>query len=202
MQLIQTEKEHLVRAAAVLVPVKAFADAKGRLAPVLSEAQRVRLMQNLTARVIAAAHPYDVAVVCDDDEVAKWARDLGALVIWTPTRGLNGAVRDGVDALAELGYENVIIAHGDLVAPQGLSDLLSEAAVVIVPDVRQDGTNVLIVPTAVEFTFSYGPQSFAAHLREAKHRDLSVEVIAASPLQYDVDEPSDLAGLDLAALLK
>jgi len=184
-----------------LVPVKAFADAKGRLASVLSEQERVVLIKNLTARVIAAAQPFDVAVVCDDDEVAEWSRNLGAQVIWTPTRGLNGAVRDGVDALGERGVERVIIAHGDLVAPEGLADLPNAADVVVIPDARRDGTNVLIVPAAVAFNFCYGPQSFTAHLEEATRRGLSVHIITDSALQHDVDEPSDLEGLDLSTLL-
>ena len=41
-------------------------------------------------RVLAAAHPLPVAVVCDDNEVAEWAREHGALVVWEP-----GAVSTG-----------------------------------------------------------------------------------------------------------
>ena len=185
----------------VLVPVKSFAAAKGRLAAVLTDAQRITLMKNLTARVIAAADPFDVAVVCDDDEVATWSRNHGARVIWTPTRGLNGAVRDGVDALATLGYETVIVAHGDLGSPGDLSQLSRDADLVLVPDVRHDGTNVLVISASAPFTFSYGAQSFTAHLEEAKRRGLSVQVITNSALQHDVDEPDDLEGLDLETLL-
>jgi 2-phospho-L-lactate guanylyltransferase len=159
------------------------------------------LIQNLTARVIVAAHPLDVAVVCDDEEVATWSSAQGARVIWTPTRGLNGAVRDGVDALAALGYETVIVAHGDLGSPSGLSQLSGDADLVLVPDVRHDGTNVLIISASTPFTFAYGAQSFTAHLEEAKRRGLSVNVITDSPLQHDVDEPGDLEGLDLETLL-
>jgi hypothetical protein len=201
MRLIPTNPERLNSSTVVLVPVKSFAAAKGRLAAVLTEGQRVALMQNLTARVIAAAPPFDVAVVCDDEEVATWSRNHGARVIWTPTRGLNGAVRDGLDALAALGYETVIVAHGDLGSPAGLSQLTREADLVLVPDTRHDGTNVLVISATAEFTFAYGARSFAAHLEEAKRRGLSVQVITDSALQHDVDEPGDLEGLDLDTLL-
>ena len=62
---------------AVLVPVKAFAQAKIRLAPALDAAQRSQLARAMAERVLAAAHPLPVAVVCDDVEVARWAARQG-----------------------------------------------------------------------------------------------------------------------------
>ena len=78
---------------AVLVPVKAFADAKLRLAPALPAPERSRLARAMATHVLAAARPLPVAVVCDDPAVADWARHEGALVVWEPGRGLNGAVQ-------------------------------------------------------------------------------------------------------------
>ena len=68
-------------------PVKAFHQAKRRLDPVLSEAERERLVRTMAAHVVAACAPLPVAVVCDDEEVATWAADLGATVLWEPGRG-------------------------------------------------------------------------------------------------------------------
>ncbi len=89
-----------IGARAVLVPVKAFDQAKRRLHLALSGPERADLSRAMADRVLTAAHPLPVAVVCDDNDVAEWARRRGALVIWEPGRGLNGAVEAGVDHLA------------------------------------------------------------------------------------------------------
>lgn len=180
--------------AAVLVPVKAFAAAKVRLAPALSAASRVALARSMAARVLAAAAPLPVRVACDDDEVAEWARALGASVEWTPGLGLNGAVQQGFASLGAEGFELVIVAHADLPRAVALDRLVGAAGVVtLVPDRRDDGTNVLAVPTsATGFTFAYGAGSFARHLAEAARLGLETRVERFPELQWDVDLPDDL----------
>lgn len=180
---------------AVLVPVKAFSEAKRRLSPVLTPADRVALSRRLAAGVVAAAAPLPVAVVCDDREVAGWARALGALVIWEPGQGLNGAVAAGVARLAAEGVATVVVAHGDLARPAGLTDLLvghSRSGITLVPDGRDDGTNVIVLPSRAAFGFSYGPGSFRRHLDEVAARSRSGRVVRGSDLSLDVDLPSDL----------
>ena len=80
----------------VLVPVKAFAQAKARLAVSLDPAQRAELARAMAEHVLAAARPLPVAVVCDDEDVAEWAEEQAAIVLREPGRGLNGAVEAGV----------------------------------------------------------------------------------------------------------
>ncbi|MHB8663690.1 MAG: 2-phospho-L-lactate guanylyltransferase [Acidimicrobiales bacterium] len=181
--------------AAVLVPVKAFADAKVRLAPALSIARRVELTRTMAEAVVAAAAPLPVAVVCDDVEVASWARRQGALVVWEPGRGLNGAVEAGVDRLARAGVEEVIVAHADLPHAADLAALAGTGGVTLVPDRRRDGTNVTVVPSLAGFRFSYGPGSFARHRAEADRLGLAVRVIEDPRLSFDVDLPIDLESL-------
>ena len=98
----------------VLIPVKAFGQAKRRLGSALPEQDRVQLVRSMATHVLSACTPLPVAVVCDDEEVAQWASDLGAAVMWEPGQGLNGAVRAGVRRLAEVGTEWITVAHGDL----------------------------------------------------------------------------------------
>ncbi|MEI6701434.1 MAG: 2-phospho-L-lactate guanylyltransferase [Actinomycetota bacterium] len=187
---------------AVLVPVKSFGSAKRRLQHVLSDEQREKLMRALATRVIVAAAPYPVAVVCDDEVVASWATSLGADVLWTPEFGLNGAVRAGVDALAARGVDHVVIAHGDLARPEELGTLQVGQGVTLFPDRRDDGTNVLALPTQVAFNFSYGPNSFHFHQAEAARLGLTTTIVRSTTLALDVDEPEDLEALDLSELLR
>jgi 2-phospho-L-lactate guanylyltransferase len=180
---------------AVLVPVKAFRAAKLRLAPALDAPARAELARAMATRVVEAAAPLPVSVVCDDEEVADWAAAVGASVIWRPGRGLNGAVADGVAALASIGHDFVIVAHGDLPHAVDLAWVAHFEGITLVPDRRDDGTNVVGLPTRAyaSFRFAYGPGSFARHHAEGVRIGLQVRVVREPRLAWDVDVPADLA---------
>lgn len=177
---------------AVLVPIKAFSEAKVRLATVLNAADRVALARSLAAGVIAAAGKAPVSVVCDDPEVAEWATAHGAAVIWTPARGLNAAVAEGVSALAAQGVAMVTVAHADLPLVTDLTGLGRQGTIVVAPDRRRDGTNVIAMPADCGFSFSYGAGSFRRHISEAERLGMAVEVLERGDLAWDVDVPDDL----------
>jgi 2-phospho-L-lactate/phosphoenolpyruvate guanylyltransferase len=176
----------------VLVPVKAFSDAKARLAPVLTPAERQALARWTAERVVAAAGELAVFVACDDDEVAEWATGHGATVLWHPGVGLNAAVNRSVAQLREREVRHVIVAHGDLPRPTSLAAVAAEGAIVLVPDSRSDGTNVAAVSTDAAFQFAYGAGSFPRHLALAVATGLAVRVHRDTLLALDIDVPSDL----------
>ena len=178
--------------AAAVIPVKAFAAAKLRLAPALDPDARRRLARSMAEHVVGAAAPLPVTVVCDDDEVAAWAADLGVTVEWTPGLGLDGAVEAGVAAVARAGAARVLVAHADLPLAADLASVVGDDGVVIVPDRHDDGTNVIVVPAAAGFRFAYGPRSAARHRAEATRLGLSVHVVRDARLGWDVDRPDDL----------
>lgn len=188
----------------VLVPVKAFGRAKLRLAAVLDASARARLAREMAARVLAAAGPLPVAVVCDDDEVADWATGQGARVLWRPGHGLNGAVNDAVATLAAEGIARVVVAHADLPLATGFDEVLEGDGVTLVPDRHDDGTNVAAVPTGAGFRFAYGPGSFGRHTAEAERLALPLTIVRPARLTWDVDVPADLelpAGVPTEPLL-
>lgn len=176
----------------MLVPVKAFAAAKVRLAPVLAAPARAALARAMAEAVLEAALPLPRYVACEDRAVATWANAIGAEVIWTPGLGLNGAVTRGVEVLAGAGFAHVIVAHADLPAATALGRLSGFGGVTLVPDRRDDGTNVACVPSDAGFVFSYGPGSFHRHRREAMRLGLELRVSRVRELQWDVDNPEDL----------
>jgi 2-phospho-L-lactate guanylyltransferase len=180
---------------AVLVPVKAFGEAKVRLAPALDAPARAALARRMAEQVMRAACGLPVAVVCDDPEVAAWAHDNGAYVIGEPGRGLNGAVARGVSQLVTDGAAQVIVAHADLPLADDLRWVARFPGMTLVPDRRDDGTNVLCIPAAAanQFEFAYGPGSFRRHAAEARRLDLSLRVVREPALAWDVDIPADLA---------
>lgn len=176
----------------VVVPVKSFTLAKTRLAAHLSESQRRALARAMAETVLRAAGDLPVTVTCDDEDVAAWARSRGAAVAWTPGTDLNGAV---TAAVAMSGTDRVVVAHADLPRARDLGGVVGTEGVVLVPDRRDDGTNVLSVPVDAGFRFAYGPGSFARHVAIAASLGLAVTVLRPDDLTWDVDEPADLDGV-------
>lgn len=200
---------HDARDCGVVIPVKAFHDAKHRLAPALDATARARLARAMASTVVDAADGLPVLVVCDDTDVAEWAESVGAEVVWCPDRGLDGAVADGVSALAGRGVAMAVVAHADLPHARSLRSVYeptgrtgvdaSATMITLVPDRREDGTNVIALPAACGFRFAYGPGSFRRHLAEAERVGLSVRVVRDPTLTWDVDVPADLEWPDWAA---
>lgn len=177
---------------AAVVPVKRFAAAKGRLAGAVDEQQRARLARWTATGVVGAFGDIDVYVACDDDDVAEWARELGHAVIWGPGLGLNGAIDDGVAAVADAGYDQVVIAHADLPRPASLATVARHNTITLVPDDRRDGTNVMSFPLTDAIMAAYGAWSFERHLAAAQMVGIAVEVRADPDLALDIDTPDDL----------
>ena len=179
----------------VVVPIKRFANAKTRLAGVLSARERELLARSMAERVIAAAAGMPLIVVTDDDEVARWAAAHGASVLRDSNGGgLNGAVRSGVEAARSANAERVIVIHADIPLATSLARFASVPShhAVLVPDARYDGTNVLSIPTDSDLEFAYGPGSFARHHRALLRSGFNVVVAPDRHLAADVDHPSDL----------
>lgn len=177
---------------AVVVPVKAFADAKVRLADHLDPSTRAELARAMAARVLRAARPLRTVVVCDDDEVRAWTERQGAEVLWTPGLGLNGAVQAGVAHLAADDVAQVVVAHADLPLAVDLGWLADFPGVTLVPDRHDDGTNVVSVPAVCGFRFAYGAGSFTAHRAESARLGLPARLVRDVRLGWDVDVPADL----------
>lgn len=185
----------------MLIPVKAFDQAKRRLHLAMSGPERADLARAMADRVMGAAHPLPVAVVCDDIEVARWARAGGALVVWEPGRGLNGAVEAGVDHLRAGGVTQVTVAHADLPRATDLAQVGDAPGITLVPDRYGNGTNVMALPTDIGFQFSYGPGSFARHRIEAHRVGVPLQILDLPDLAWDIDEPADVVPVATTALL-
>lgn len=178
---------------AVLIPVKRFTTAKGRLATVLGDRDRVRFAEWMAARVLDAVAELPTFVACDDPDVRDWAERRGATVIWGAGLGLNGAVDDGVRLIGERGFDQVVVSHADLPRPAPLAQLATAGRTTLVPDRRRDGTNVMSFPTAAPLRADYGAGSFSRHLAQAQaNPSTAVELRVDRDLSLDVDTPLDL----------
>ena len=179
---------------AVLVPIKDFRRAKNRLSDRLGAAEREALARTMAHRVLTSASGLSIHVICDNDEVADWAKSEGTEVIWVEQQGLNPAITEAMDHVKDH-FAHVIIAHADLPHAKSLDGIASPRTVSIVPDRHEQGTNVLSLPTGTSFKFHYGDGSLFRHMNEAIHQKLDLKVLQIPALQWDVDTPEDLDGL-------
>ena len=182
-------------AAVVLVPLKSFGSAKSRLGDLLDPAQRSALVRSMAEVVLAAASPLRTVVVCDDDEVADFARNLGAAVVSTPPDGLNESLQRAVERAAAAGVRRVMVVPGDLPFASDLARFADPAddGVLMVADRHGEGTNLLSFAPASGFRLQYGPGSFDAHSVEARRLGLALRVVEDEAIAWDVDEPEDLS---------
>lgn len=173
-----------------MVPLKPFDIAKNRLRQG-GVNDVTTLASELATGVIRSCAPRRVVVLSESTSVTRFARDLGAEVLESAATNLNETVQNAYERLGKL-YERVIVVHGDLREPDGLGQFRPDSGVTIITDYLLRGTNVLVVPTGVDFHFHYGADSAVKHRREAERLKLSVRTITDSPWRFDVDEASDL----------
>lgn len=192
----------MVAPVSLVIPVRAFDDAKSRLSEVLSARDRRELAAECARRVIGSIPGADVFVVCDDDEVAEFARQLSATAVRVDVAGLNAALTEGIPRIMnERPDQPVIVAHADLPFGERLRDLWSElsptsttTSVAIVPDEARDGSNVVVIGSGLvtRWRFLYGAGSFTAHVAQARELGVEPLVVADDMLSLDLDTPRDL----------
>jgi 2-phospho-L-lactate guanylyltransferase len=155
-----------------LVPLKALAQAKGRLAPLLAPLQRRLLAIAMFEDVVAALQAVPAldppVVVSPDREVWRRADAMGCRVVEEPpgTHDLNGALATAAAALRGRDALLVVAADLPLASAAGLERVLeaAQAPVAVVPSHDGGGTNVLAWRDPASFAPSFGPDSAARHL--------------------------------------
>jgi 2-phospho-L-lactate guanylyltransferase len=176
---------------AFVLPLKRFDLAKERLRA-NNVASVSELAQQLATHVILSCRPRHTIVLSESDEITAFATALECEVLQSDATGLNDAVQRAYGALGSR-FERVIIVHGDLREPEGLGRFDPDDAITIVTDHHKLGTNVMALPTGLDFHFAYGERSAERHRREAARLGYRVTVVTDSPWRFDVDEPQDLA---------
>ena len=188
---------------AIVIPVKAFAQAKSRLAACLSAKARAELAEAMCADVFAA-----VAMVRGVDRV--WVVTNGPLA-------MARARRQGWDVLAEerqisesasvdmacrhceaSGVEAVLRLPADIPLVRA-SDIEAIVAAfgpsrgcVIVPSRGRTGTNALLRSPPTAFASHFGSGSFAKHLAAAGAADIAATILRNPRIELDIDEADDL----------
>lgn len=176
----------------MIIPVKSFTVAKGRLSDTLSASQRQELARTCAESVITAARPFHTYVACSDESVAQWAVSHGAHVVHCPAPGLDAAIATARAVARDDGYTHAIVAHADLPLAQTFEHVPQDGVVTAVSDRHHDGTNVLSFPLDSTFVTAYGPGSFDNHKQLAATAGLQFAVVTDHNLELDLDTADDL----------
>ena len=189
----------------VLVPVKALAGVKNRLASVLSPEQRCTLVGAMLRDVLAACTRADgvqrCVVVSRDADVRSLASSCGAEA-WAEPRGggLNAAVCWASERAVADGAQQTLVIMGDCpqAAPADVDRLLAtpaRAGVVFVPSLDGTGTNAMLRRPGDAMPTAFGPNSLEKHAWMAAVAGLRPMYVRCPSLALDVDTPTDLVRL-------
>ena len=187
----------------VLVPIKALAQGKSRLAALLSDAQRHTLSQAMLRDVLTqlrrAATVDRFGVVTSDPTLLELARGLGADAIDEGhPRGLNGAVAVGEAFCLQQGSTTLLVLLSDLplVTSEDVDLLLCEATdepeVLLVTCKEGEGTNALLRTPPLVIPTCFGGPSLDAHQAQARQGNIACRVIEAPRIAFDIDSVEDL----------
>lgn len=189
-----------------LVPVRALAEGKTRLAPLLAPEERVALARTMLEDVLdglgRAPAVEGIVVVTDDPAAAALALDYRALVLpdspepVAPASRLNASLEGAAAWLRATRAEAAtLIMHADLPAatPEDIAALAAVDADVVLARAGDGGTNALLLRPGVSLPFAFGADSCARHLAFARAAGLSARAIERAGLSLDLDRPEDIA---------
>jgi 2-phospho-L-lactate guanylyltransferase len=184
-----------------IVPMKPFAEAKRRLASLLSAEARMTFARDMllrTLNVLAHARGVErIAVVSRDEQVLALAHARGVWPVRETAAGLNDALEQATRAAMARGAGAVLVVPADLPClvtgdVERIVALGHDApCVVLAPARRDQGTNALLMNPTGLLRYAFGASSFIEHQRRAREAGARVEVYQSAGAAFDVDEPAD-----------
>jgi 2-phospho-L-lactate guanylyltransferase len=185
-----------------IVPIKPLRRGKSRLSEILSEEERAQLNHQLFLNTINVLREVksisNILVVSRDSDVLTEARDLEVRTVTeNGTPELNNALRRASLFSKMFSNEGILIVPADipLLTPKDVEEFLCNRTkppmIVISPDRRKKGTNMLLIDPADLITFSYGKDSFDIHRELARSKGAEVIVFENDRIALDLDLPED-----------
>ena len=185
-----------------IVPVKSFARAKARLAPLFDHRQRAQLAGAMLEDVLTALRKVDelagILVVSQDPGAKQIARAQGAAIQHDPVEtGPNAAIRLALPLLWKARAEAMIVVPSDVpqIEAQELRPILqvlTVGSVALAPAARDGGTNLLGCSPIDRIAPCFGQNSFMQHMNSAKRAGVELRVFSSPSLIHDIDCPQDV----------
>ncbi|MGB8344687.1 MAG: 2-phospho-L-lactate guanylyltransferase [Ktedonobacteraceae bacterium] len=187
-----------------LVPVKALAQAKSRLADHLTLRQRQNLVLDMLQHVLSALIESEcfarVAVVSPDERVLAHAREWGAYSLCEEAAGHNQALRAAAEseALADMSALLTISADLPLLHANDIQYMIELSArheLVLAPAREGDGTNAILARPPLAVPYLFGPNSFQHYQRAARQHNRNTSIYHSIGTSLDIDIIDDLDDL-------
>jgi 2-phospho-L-lactate guanylyltransferase len=186
------------------VPVKEFAGAKQRLAPLLTVEQRQALAAAMLEDVLAAlaAAPLAGIMVNSVDPLATdLARRYGARIVTDGARdGHTGAVTAMARILVAEGND-MLTVPGDIprVTSAEIAALIEAhrpaPSVTIVPAHDERGSNAMLLSPPLIMPLRFGDDSFLPHLASVRALGIEPTIVRLPGIALDIDQPEDVHAL-------
>jgi 2-phospho-L-lactate guanylyltransferase len=183
------------------VPVKEFAGAKQRLAPMLTAEQRQALASAMLEDVLAAliqAPLAGIMVSTIDPLATELARRYGARVVTEGARdGHTGAVMAMARILGAGGHD-MLTVPGDIprVTAAEITTVIEARrpppSVTIVPAHDERGSNAVLCSPPLVMPLRFGDDSFAPHLAAARALGIEPTILKLPGIALDIDQPDDV----------
>ncbi|MCU7892466.1 MAG: 2-phospho-L-lactate guanylyltransferase [Candidatus Thiodiazotropha sp. (ex Ustalcina ferruginea)] len=188
-----------------LVPLKALAQVKNRLAPVLTAELRRELVLAMAQDVVSALLDVDlitrVLLVTHESSVAHLFSTMGA-DNFKPEQGggLNTELEQAVDYATAQGARQILIVHADLplLTPFVLREFITAASPGITRAAAcktRAGTNLLLTALPLRFPLVFGSNSLRAFRKSFITQGRTLDVVKHPQLAMDIDTPDDLHNL-------
>lgn len=185
-----------------IVPVKPLRRGKSRLTQILTDQERYQLNHQLflqTLHVLKQVNQIsDILVVSRDSDVLTEARELDVRTVTeNGTPELNNALLRASLFSTAFSSEGVLIVPADLPLLTAddvvgfISARVNPPMILISPDRRHEGTNMLLADPADLITFSFGGESFDRHCVLAKSKGAEVVIHENENIALDLDVPED-----------
>ena len=186
-----------------LLPIKCFALAKSRLAPLLTREECARLAEEMTRDVLraltAARDIAGITLLSDEDRLDALAESAGAeLRREVPGEDYRAGLSRIATDLRVRGVRRLLVLHADLptLSSRDLEQLLADdVGGVTVCAAADGGTNAVLLSPPDVIRFRFGPGSAAAHLAEARSAGVPARTASLPGFTWDIDTPEDLRWL-------
>jgi len=185
-----------------IIPIKPLRRGKSRLSSVLSEDKREGLNKFLltsTLQCLRKINKIDhILVISYDPTALTLARKFGArTVLENRNTNINRALRKATLAAKAIKSSKILVVPADLplLTEDDLLSVIDESGdppeIVIVPDRKMSGTNMLLINPIGAIKYDFGEWSFRKHIEQAERKKINIKICNRSNLSFDLDLPED-----------
>ena len=182
-----------------VVPVKNLSCAKSRLSFLEMQERRDLVLSLLTETIdtLKTVMNSDIVIIGSDRETKEIAVRKWIFYLEEEKPGLNAALFQTAEWAEQSGYFALLVVPIDLplLIPNDIFFVLESAAegnfMVIAPNSKQNGTNLLCVRLFHNFRFSFGADSYKRHLDQAAVCGMKSKVFYSSRTCHDLDTYDD-----------